>query len=433
MPLATTAASKRKPFAKSIDVVNTQCSTRFGGVPPDRTVDVSPDIGKSPPTVRSGTLESADWLCALRSTVLKRSWKVMNEAHDEMVGGHDGLSPLSQRVEAPAELPLPEANGGVRWRPLERSDLENVRNLWNAADLVDDPTTVTTLDEIIEEFEDPMFDAKRDGIVGLDQDDRVVACGTVTRSSINETIVWIQLEGTVHPERRGEGIGATLLDWQERRGRQHLAASEEALPGWLTADVSEHAVAASRLLTTQGFRGVRWWFDMERDLSAPLPEVALPADMRFVDYTPDRTEAARLTFNEAFRDHWGSQPHTAREWAISERRPEFRANLSSLISVANGDGASDTVAVLTSEVPEHEWEARGSKFAHISGVAVRRPWRGRGLARAMIVNAMRAYRDAGLEVAALSVDTENPTGALDLYQSLGFVPTERSTTHVKAF
>ncbi|MEE6169671.1 MULTISPECIES: GNAT family N-acetyltransferase [unclassified Mycolicibacterium] len=289
------------------------------------------------------------------------------------------------------------------------------------------------MDELIEEFEDPMFDAGRDGIIGLDETGRAVACGTVTRSSINETIVWIQLEGTVHPDRRGEGIGTILLDWQERRGLQQLAASEETLPGWLTADVSEHAVAAAHLLTAQGFHGVRWWFDMERDLSAPLPDVALPADVRLVDYTPDTSEAARVAFNEAFRDHWGSQPHTAEEWAKSDKRSEFRADLSTLVSVANGNADEEIAAVLSTEVPEHEWEARGSKFAHISGVAVRRPWRGRGIARALIVNAMHAYRDAGLEVAALSVDTENPTGALGLYESLGFAPTERSTTFIKAF
>lgn len=409
-----------------------RCGKGFGDFAPDQGLGVS-RLSAVVPCLCPGISLKGSAVHALKSAAPIRSWKMVNEMSDEMVSGRDGLLPLSQRVDAPAELGLPDAGNGVRWRPLERADLDNVLALWHAVDPVDDPTSATTLEDLVEEFDDPVFDAERDGLVGLDGQGRAVACGRVTRSSVDETIVWIHLEGVVHPDRRGEGIGTTLLDWQERRGRQHLAASEDTLPGWLVADVSEHAVAAGELLTVNGFRGARWWFEMERDLSAPIPDVALPAGARVVGYTADLAEAGRLTFNEAFRDHWGSQPHTASEWAIADRRSEFRADLSSLVSVADGDEADEIVALLSSEVPEYEWEARGRKFASISAVAVRRPWRGRGIARALIVQAMRAYRDEGLELAVLSVDTENPSGALGLYEGLGFVPTERSTTFVKTF
>ena len=66
-------------------------------------------------------------------------------------------------------------------------------------------------------------------------------------------------------------------------------------------------------------------------------------------------------------------------------------------------------------------------------VSVRRPWRRRGLARSLIAEAMRALRDKGLEQAALGVDSENPTGALDLYAGLGFAEARRGTALRKAF
>jgi len=36
---------------------------------------------------------------------------------------------------------------------------------------------------------------------------------------------------------------------------------------------------------------------------------------------------------------------------------------------------------------------------------------------------MRAYAADGMEYAAAGVDTDNPSGAVDLYESLGYVPT----------
>jgi ribosomal protein S18 acetylase RimI-like enzyme len=56
----------------------------------------------------------------------------------------------------------------------------------------------------------------------------------------------------------------------------------------------------------------------------------------------------------------------------------------------------------------------------LDSVATRRPWRGRGLAGALIVRSMAALRDRGMTEAGLGVDAENPSGALRLYERFGF-------------
>jgi ribosomal protein S18 acetylase RimI-like enzyme len=53
-------------------------------------------------------------------------------------------------------------------------------------------------------------------------------------------------------------------------------------------------------------------------------------------------------------------------------------------------------------------------------ICVRRPWRRRGLARALIARSLRVIADAGMTEAALGVDSDNQTGALDLYLGLGY-------------
>ena len=56
---------------------------------------------------------------------------------------------------------------------------------------------------------------------------------------------------------------------------------------------------------------------------------------------------------------------------------------------------------------------------------MRRPWRGRGLATALLVRGMIAFRAAGMDAASLGVDTENPTGAVGLYERVGFTVNRR--------
>ena len=46
---------------------------------------------------------------------------------------------------------------------------------------------------------------------------------------------------------------------------------------------------------------------------------------------------------------------------------------------------------------------------------------------------MRAFRDAGLDAATLGVDAENPTGALGVYERVGFRPVRRSVRLQRPF
>ena len=51
---------------------------------------------------------------------------------------------------------------------------------------------------------------------------------------------------------------------------------------------------------------------------------------------------------------------------------------------------------------------------------MRRPWRGRGVAKALCAASFRVLRDQGMDEAWLGVDGSNPTGAVRLYEGLGF-------------
>ncbi|HEY7413564.1 MAG TPA: GNAT family N-acetyltransferase, partial [Ktedonobacteraceae bacterium] len=57
----------------------------------------------------------------------------------------------------------------------------------------------------------------------------------------------------------------------------------------------------------------------------------------------------------------------------------------------------------------------------------------RGIARALLARSLALHRDKGMLEAALGVEPENPTGALHLYESMGFQVVDRNLVYTKAF
>jgi len=60
------------------------------------------------------------------------------------------------------------------------------------------------------------------------------------------------------------------------------------------------------------------------------------------------------------------------------------------------------------------------KLGWTENISTHREYRRRGIARALIVRSMQMHKALGMDRVALGVDTENPNGALQLYQSLGY-------------
>jgi mycothiol synthase len=128
--------------------------------------------------------------------------------------------------------------------------------------------------------------------------------------------------------------------------------------------------------------------------------------------------------NEAFRDHWGHREMTHEDLRATLAQPDLDA---SLWQVA-WDG-HEIAGVVQNWIWRGENERLGLNRGWLERVSVRRPWRRRGLARALIARSLSQLRVAGLADAALGVDLDNPQDALGLYESIGFRPALRSTAY----
>lgn len=230
----------------------------------------------------------------------------------------------------------------------------------------------------------------------------------------------VHLFGGVHPEWRGQGLGRGLLDWQLTRAEQIRATTAPRATWRAHAGIMVDDEQAARLFRRFGMEPARYWFDMVASTTSPgEPLGALPAGLRTVAYHPDHEVALHAAHMEAFADHWGFQYRSLPEWAaISVRSDEFRAECS-LLAYA-GDELAGYVLGYEDGDPDR---------LYVGQVGVRRPWRRRGLAGAMLGRVLRAAAAAGKASAGLGVDAAHPGGAIGVYQRAGFSVAGRAVTY----
>lgn len=335
-----------------------------------------------------------------------------------------GPPPIALRAQAPGVLREPPALLGLSWRPLRPADLSALAALVGRIEAHDNPPYRTTPDEVAEYLEGPSADAARNSLGGFDHAGDLRAYGFVRRSPGDERTVRAFLEGGVDPLWRRRGVGTALLAWQTARARQVLAATGRAVPARIATFVDDGVTEKAAIVRAAGFAPRRFYVDMRRDLRRPVPEVTLRDGLVLVGWSPELDDQVRLAHNDAFADHWGSEPHTPESWR--EGRTCF-APAWSFIVLDRSNDRSPVAGYLLSSRYEQDWPSLGYSEGYIDLLGVRQEWRGKRVATALLTRAMATYAAEGIEYAGLGVDTENPSGAFGIYSALGFEPTHRST------
>ncbi|MEA2547843.1 MAG: mycothiol synthase [Chloroflexota bacterium] len=223
--------------------------------------------------------------------------------------------------------------------------------------------------------------------------------------------------GQVEPAWRRHGIGRALLAGAQvelervRRLRPDPAGTTAGLHVWLFA---RNATAAA-LLETDGYRRLRYVIEMTRGLEH-LPPDELPAGLTTRPVrTEDRVPIVRA-LNSAMQDQRG-WPDWADDQLLGMVDHPIRGQLDVWQVAWHGD---EVVGGVLGYIDTQENEVMDRRRGYTEGIFTVREWRGRGIASALIGRNLRLLRERGMTEAALSVDTENPTGALDLYQRHGF-------------
>ena len=270
------------------------------------------------------------------------------------------------------------------------------------------------------------YDPRRDLILAEVESDLVAAAESIVRT--RDGIGVHQVEGWVRPAWRRRGLGRALLHWSERRAAEVALVDGRPAERALSAWPDEDQVGATTLYEAEGYAIVRYGFLMLRDLADPIAELAMPAGLELRPVT--ETDHRRIwdADTEAFRDHWNPMERSDADFESWFAEPDLDTRLWRVA----WDGDEVAGSVMTFIWPS-ENEGLGLERGWLEHVSVRRPWRRRGLASALMASALAGLREAGMTEAALGVDAENISGALRVYEAMGFRRARTGVSYRKAF
>lgn len=232
--------------------------------------------------------------------------------------------------------------------------------------------------------------------------------------------------GFLLPAWRRMGIGRAMLRQNQRHLRQIAAANPSPFPRYFESFCMDTEQGTEALLLSEGYSAIRHEFIMVRPDLENIPAAPLPEGLEVRPVEPYHWQAIVDANNEAFRDHWGYSDATRIQLEEMTASPNFNP---SLWKVA---WAGDQVAgMVMTFIDERENAEYNRKRGWTEGIGVRRPWRRMGVARALIAESLRMLKELGMNEAALGVDTQNPNGALQLYESMGYQPVQRQTIYRK--
>ena len=232
------------------------------------------------------------------------------------------------------------------------------------------------------------------------------------------------LDAYVDPDHPGvpAGLWRALLE----SGVGAVAGRAAASGTSYTAKAGAYATDASytRALHEAGFVPVRHFFRMGIGTADPAVPATAPPAPDGTTLEVARSDAQRRELHEVFEasfvDHWNHHDRDADAWlALMETLDGHDPERWWLVRV---DGEPAAVCILDDSRREF-----GDGYVRTLGV--REEFRGRGLARWLLQRAFVEYRDLGRGRVMLMVDSDSPTGARALYESVGMRPVTTVVAH----
>lgn len=302
------------------------------------------------------------------------------------------------------------------------SDAEALHELFHAFEVGNGLSYRTSLDEVTHNLQDPDIDLENDSLVSVDESGKFGAAAQLSvKSSATKHRAFI----TTLARPGHSDLEDVCIRWSEDRSRELLAAlpeRERTLRAWADGAMPARIAQYER----SGFSVSRYFVEMIRPLSEPIPEVELPEGTYLIPWDRERDDQTLDASNAAFEDHWGTVAMDQQTWRRELEYPGVRLDLSTMV-IADDDVVAFS---LVGMYPE-DWDVTGRREAWVERIGTVRPWRKRGIATALLTDAMHRIKGEGLDYVALGVDADSPTGAFGLYVRSGFTESNRSVALTK--
>jgi mycothiol synthase len=298
-------------------------------------------------------------------------------------------------------------------------DLPNIAAITNASLAADENSERVTAEELVNLYQHPVhWDPQQDALL-------VEVDGTLVGYANTE---WREEDDGACPhfinlhlvaEWRGRGLELAMQRHMEGCARVAASDGPDSARSWFASKVPETWQARVIMLRSLGYAPVRTYLEMQRPLNDDLPAVALPSRLALRPPLVQHYRAIGEAGEECFRDqldHVAPSEESYRAWIAT---PDLDPSL--WLVAWDGD---QVAGAAINVIHQDAWGETDDLF-------VRRPWRRQGLGRALLVGSLHVFKARGLTTAGLGVDVENVSGALRLYESVGFRPYQRVASYRK--
>jgi mycothiol synthase len=329
-------------------------------------------------------------------------------------------SPTALDYAAGIDLPA-----GYAFREVRDEDAPTLAELINDWSRENRDHDATTAEHLRSAWSSPQFEIEDGAVVLVDETGAIVAYEEIVNHG-GHTILGTY-GGVMRAEHTGFGLGDALVAWAERRAAGHAALAEPGPPVVIRLGVAVDNEAGRARLERAGFGIVRRFWSMERELDGTEAAPEWPEGIGVRKMRPGEERAFFEVDEEAFAEHWGV--------AQVSSEVEFRRFLTYLKPERGFDPSLFFAAVAGDEIvgtcftwPSYEGD---ESRAYVSSLGVRKPWRRRGIGRALLLHAFAEIRARGIPRICLGVDTANETGATDLYEKAGMFVARRYLAYEK--
>jgi mycothiol synthase len=295
---------------------------------------------------------------------------------------------------------------GFTSRPATLDDLDDVAALLRAWDLKYVGESEGARAMLQYEWAAASFELKRDTRVIYSADGALAAFAQ--HLTPDPELLRYDARGPVDPLFEGQGLGSAIVDWTEAQTRARIGEDATAR---LWNSVQAGNPGANALLEAYGYTAIRSFWQMAMDLDRSFDAGTMPEGVTIRPIVMEVDgPAAQSVLNTAFRSHFGHVEESFEEWlAQQEADDTWDATLGVL---AEADGA--IVGFSNNGVID------GTGYVFELGVLPE--WQGRGIGRALLRHSFAMLAARGIQKGRLGVDTQNTTGAVELYRSVGLTP-----------
>jgi ribosomal protein S18 acetylase RimI-like enzyme len=178
-------------------------------------------------------------------------------------------------------------------------------------------------------------------------------------------------------------------------------------------------------LERAGYEADRHFNRMSASVTRPLPEPQIAPGFVIRPLAGDaEVDGWIAAHNEGFSDHYDPPADIPDDKRNQLRSPGYLPEAD--LVLVDPDGRIVGIGRNLSEKLED-----GTEKGWVQSIAVVPEHRGKGLGRALLLASMAALKQAGFKRVYLSADTENESGALQLYSSAGFAIDSRMIVYLR--